>query len=476
MTKHEKHSHAPAGQGRETHEKVQNQKYDPLDELEGSEELLKTSFTAGNEMKIALGVIAVLLVIFAAALVKWMRHSSAPASPPGEETALKQGDKKPIALDKDFAEPRGKSPFGAASRSSELTVAPAKPDPNRETRPKSRADDSGGWPSVSDGKSKSEKAAEDRSSSPPSFSSRIPLGDSVGRAGSTTARDLGKSSFAGFGKDSNSASQAANSPTSDPFQSRSAAAGLRRENSSMPAAAPSPFGSSMADPTRGTPRPGEAMASSGASRAPQTAAGSNPLRFPDVSSEAPARPSALSARSDGMSLGGSLASRGAAGRRNDGTYVVQANDNYWSISTALYGTGVYYQALAKANPKKREDSLKAGDVILAPTTSELATRYPDLCPNTAPRGVPESRPRMASTPSVPSGQGGGRAYVVQPGDNIYEVARQELGKASRWREIYDLNKDVVGTQSLELTPGTRLLLPDASSATLSQRNDSGQRR
>jgi len=70
----------------------------------------------------------------------------------------------------------------------------------------------------------------------------------------------------------------------------------------------------------------------------------------------------------------------------------------------------------------------------------------------------------------------GKTYVVQPGDNIYEIARQELGKASRWREIYELNKDAVGTRSLELTPGTRLVLPDTSSATLSQRNDSGPRR
>ena len=57
---------------------------------------------------------------------------------------------------------------------------------------------------------------------------------------------------------------------------------------------------------------------------------------------------------------------------------------------------------------------------------------------------------------------GTRAYVVQPGDTIYDIARSELGSATRWTDIYQLNRDTLGRQANSITPGTRLLLPQES--------------
>jgi nucleoid-associated protein YgaU len=153
--------------------------------------------------------------------------------------------------------------------------------------------------------------------------------------------------------------------------------------------------------------------------------------------------------------------------------VVQPNDNYWSISERLFGTGAYFQALAKHNAKKfpREDKLQAGDVILAPATADLERLYPSLCPSPARRDSTENGTRTASVP----GRSGGRIYVAREGDNVSDIARQELGKAARWPEIYELNKDVLSKQSLDVAPGTRLLLPDDGPA-MSQRSDSGSRR
>jgi nucleoid-associated protein YgaU len=155
--------------------------------------------------------------------------------------------------------------------------------------------------------------------------------------------------------------------------------------------------------------------------------------------------------------------------------VFQPKDNYWSISEKLFGTGQYYQALAQHNAKKypSEDKLRAGDVILAPAATELERLYPKLCPSPARRNTPENAPRTASVPSRPSG---GRVYVVQEGDTVYDIARRELGKPLRWPEIYDLNTDILGKQSLDLVPGMQILLPDESPAAVSQRNDSGSRR
>jgi nucleoid-associated protein YgaU len=33
-----------------------------------------------------------------------------------------------------------------------------------------------------------------------------------------------------------------------------------------------------------------------------------------------------------------------------------------------------------------------------------------------------------------------RVYVVQPGDSLSKIAKKQLGDASRWREIAELNK------------------------------------
>ena len=54
----------------------------------------------------------------------------------------------------------------------------------------------------------------------------------------------------------------------------------------------------------------------------------------------------------------------------------------------------------------------------------------------------------------------GRTYTVAQGDSLFDIARCELGKASRWAEIYDLNADVLGKNIDSLAPGTQIILPD----------------
>jgi nucleoid-associated protein YgaU len=68
----------------------------------------------------------------------------------------------------------------------------------------------------------------------------------------------------------------------------------------------------------------------------------------------------------------------------------------------------------------------------------------------------DSRRQHTSAPAA----SGGRTYVVAEGDSLFDIARNELGKASRWVEIYDLNADVLGKDVDTLTPGTRIVLPD----------------
>jgi nucleoid-associated protein YgaU len=48
---------------------------------------------------------------------------------------------------------------------------------------------------------------------------------------------------------------------------------------------------------------------------------------------------------------------------------------------------------------------------------------------------------------------------VAEGDTLFDIARAELGKASRWAEIYELNRDQLGEDFNYLAPGMQLVMP-----------------
>ena len=52
-----------------------------------------------------------------------------------------------------------------------------------------------------------------------------------------------------------------------------------------------------------------------------------------------------------------------------------------------------------------------------------------------------------------------KTYTVDSGDNLSAIAKQELGDANRWREIYELNKDLIGDNPDLIQPGMELKLP-----------------
>ena len=150
-------------------------------------------------------------------------------------------------------------------------------------------------------------------------------------------------------------------------------------------------------------------------------------------------------------------------RPND-AYVIAPEDNYWTISKKLYGTGAYFKALYEHNRREhpRADRLRVGDVISAPAAEALAQTYPDLCPQRPGQRAPAARGPAAATSTAAAAPHGAQRYVVQRGDTLFDIARYELGQASRWVEIYELNRPLLGDDVDHLSPGTELLLPAAA--------------
>ena len=148
--------------------------------------------------------------------------------------------------------------------------------------------------------------------------------------------------------------------------------------------------------------------------------------------------------------------------RDDGMYEVQPNDSFWTISERVYGNGAYFRALGELNRGKaaRPDRLSPGLLIATPPVAQLQKDYPDLCPRPSHREPVRDRGYSGGAMmAAAAAGGGGRTYVVQEGDTLSSIARYELGKVSRWAEIYQLNREALGKEYDYLTPGMRLVLP-----------------
>jgi nucleoid-associated protein YgaU len=83
------------------------------------------------------------------------------------------------------------------------------------------------------------------------------------------------------------------------------------------------------------------------------------------------------------------------------------------------------------------DTLRNQEISISSRTTELSVR------------VRELRMREKAT----------NTYVVAKGDNLRKIARAMYGEGSRYKEIYEANKAVIGDENAELKAGTQLTIP-----------------
>lgn len=112
-------------------------------------------------------------------------------------------------------------------------------------------------------------------------------------------------------------------------------------------------------------------------------------------------------------------------------YVVQEGDSLWAIAEKLLGDGSAYMDIARANGINPDDYIHSGQQLYIPPNAPMPTERPGE------RG-----------PST--GQ-----YVVQRGDNLWDIAQRELGDGNRWREIAQAN----GLTTTTINPNDVLAIP-----------------
>jgi nucleoid-associated protein YgaU len=55
-------------------------------------------------------------------------------------------------------------------------------------------------------------------------------------------------------------------------------------------------------------------------------------------------------------------------------------------------------------------------------------------------------------------------YVVKSGDNLWNISKNNLGDATKWGEVYKLNHEIIGANPGLIKPGTELTLPGSPDA------------
>jgi nucleoid-associated protein YgaU len=111
-----------------------------------------------------------------------------------------------------------------------------------------------------------------------------------------------------------------------------------------------------------------------------------------------------------------------------------------------------------------------GGGAAAPTPTGVAPGPSAAVPAPSPQ-----RPALASPPASPSAiassatatpgatQTAGETYEVQSGDTLLSIAQQYYGDVTLWRQIYDANKDTIGSDPDKLQVGMKLTIPPKQS-------------
>ncbi len=135
------------------------------------------------------------------------------------------------------------------------------------------------------------------------------------------------------------------------------------------------------------------------------------------------------------------------------TYTVASGDSLSAIAARELGDADRWHELYDANRDvvgPDPNLIHPGQVLTLPGKAAAA---PEPAPEPAPAPAP------APPPAPPGGQ-----YTVVSGDSLSAIAQKTLGDGNRWRELYDLNRDVIGPNPGIIHPGQVLRLPGGAQA------------
>jgi len=121
---------------------------------------------------------------------------------------------------------------------------------------------------------------------------------------------------------------------------------------------------------------------------------------------------------------------------------VRPGESLSEICHRYYGLVHLTDEFAEYNGIDDPDTVRAGHRLRVPPRGELA---PGLQATPPPEAPPAPGPTYGS-------------YRIAPGDSLSGIARRFLQSADRWRQLYELNQDVIGDPN-NIRAGTVIRVP-----------------
>jgi nucleoid-associated protein YgaU len=120
-------------------------------------------------------------------------------------------------------------------------------------------------------------------------------------------------------------------------------------------------------------------------------------------------------------------------------YTWVEGDSYVALAERYFGSRLEVGRLHRVNEGRAESELRAGDRIFVP------------------RHAAEASELLTKSASA-AGQWEGGVYRVESGDMLGKIAKKVYGSASKWRVIYEANRDVLASPDA-LEVGMALRIP-----------------
>ena len=139
-------------------------------------------------------------------------------------------------------------------------------------------------------------------------------------------------------------------------------------------------------------------------------------------------------------------------------HTVEEGETLSEIAQRYYNDATAWKAIQQANPQiKSSTHLSLGMKLQIPARPEAAS-HPSRG-RTTHEPATRPAPRAVATTQAAAGQ-----YRVKSGDTLIMIAQRELGSGKRWKEIYELNKKLIGEDPTRLRAGTTIQLPPRGAA------------
>lgn len=148
------------------------------------------------------------------------------------------------------------------------------------------------------------------------------------------------------------------------------------------------------------------------------------------------------------------ASASAAGPGSAIIHYVQPGETLYQIAQKYYGNGEYWRTIAEHNPGrvKPNGQVNQNVRLVVPNRAGLAALGDAFIP------VGRAMPHRLTPAVVPDPP---KTITVEAGDTLSKLASEHLGSATRWRELFEANKDKLDRPE-SLRAGMTLELPQPS--------------